>query len=471
MNAKSSLFRTVLSSTSLGLLGGVLVLFLFYPPWQARAQTSLSSQETADALYRFQQAVQAVSAYYVEEVDAVALIDAAIDGMVSDLDPHSGFLSKTALDELTQGVSGNFGGLGIQIDMFEEAVRVVAPIDNTPAFNAGLKAGDLIVALDGEPVFGKTLTEAVDIMRGEIGTPIELTVYRQSTEDRFDVTIRRGLIPEVSVYSRVEGENVGYLRISNFTGRTAGELGDAIVRVISEAPEPLAGFIVDLRSNPGGALRGAIEVSDTFLDSGEIVSTRGRGGALDQSWRARGGDLTAGLPLVVLIDGGSASASEIVAAALQDNGRAIIMGQRSFGKGSVQSLVDLEGGAGLKLTTSLYYSPNGTAIQGRGVDPDIEVRAATIEYLDEGNSLREEDYGNSLNAGQDADTDQESDASQDADPSEGLEDRPALDEAVRPEFEAEDTDGDGLQEQLLDYQLERAIDLIQALSLAQKLGS
>ena len=459
MNKPSSLLRSILSSTGLGLLGGVLVLFIFYPPWRAQAQISFNDQETADAFFRFQQAVQAVSVYYVEEVDPVELINAAIDGMVSDLDPHSGFLSEQALDELTQGVSGNFGGLGIQIDMFEEAVRVVAPIDNTPAYQAGLKAGDLILALDGEPVYGKTLSEAVDIMRGEIGTSIQLTIYRQATEERFDVVISRDLIPEISVYSRLESENVGYLRISNFTSRTARELGEGIAKLISGAEQPLAGFILDLRSNPGGALRGAIDVSDTFLDSGQIVSTRIRNGELDQVWSARGGDLIAGLPLVVLIDGGSASASEIVAAALQDNSRAIIMGQRSFGKGSVQRLVDLEGGAGLKLTTSLYYSPNGTAIQGLGVIPDIEVRAATIEYLDEGPSLREENYSNSLNA----DTQ--------SDPTEGLEDRPAIDEAVRPEFELEDTDGDGLAEQLLDYQLERAIDLIQALSMAQQLGS
>ena len=458
MSVKSVFSRSFLSSLSLGLFGGVLLLLIFYPPWQARAQSSLSDQEAADAFLRFQQAVQAVSAYYVEDVDPVALIDAAIDGMVSDLDPHSGFLSRQALEDLTQGVSGNFGGLGIQIDMFEEAVRIIAPIDNTPAARAGLKAGDLILALDGEPIYGKTLTEAVDIMRGEIGTSIQLTVYRQATEDRFDVVIERGLIPEVSVYSRVESNNVGYLRIANFTGRTVRELEEAIAKVISQAEQPLAGFILDLRSNPGGSLRGAIDVSDAFLDSGEIVSTRGRGGALDQAWSARRGDLTAGLPLVALIDGGSASASEIVAAALQDNQRAIIMGQRSFGKGSVQSLVDLEGGAGLKLTTSLYYSPSGTAIQGVGVMPDIRVRAATIEFLEESPALREEDYGNSINVGESSD------------PEEGLEDRPQLNEAVRPEFEAEDTDGDGLQEQLLDYQLERAIDLIQALALAQQLG-
>ena len=463
------LSRTLFTTTALGLIGGAVLLALANPPWQATAQSGVADQETLEAFERFQRAVQSVNFYYVDEVSASDLIDSAIDGMLSDLDPHSGFLNAESMTSLTEGVSGNFGGLGIQIDLFESVVRVIAPIDGTPAYKAGLKAGDLITALDGEPIYGKSLDEAIDIMRGEIGTEITLTVFRQATDEGFDVTIKRGLIPEVSVLSRIEADNVGYLRISNFSGRTGEELEEAITKVLTDAEGPIAGFVLDLRSNPGGALQGSVDVVDAFLDEGEIVSTRSRGGQVDSRYSARRGDFTAGLPLVVLIDGGSASASEIVAAALQDHQRAIIMGQRSFGKGSVQNIVPLSDETGMKLTTALYYSPAGTSIQGVGVVPDIEVRPATIEYLDSEPSYREENLSNSI----ERDTSNQTEAEQDgeeAKPTDDLEDKPELGEAVKPEYEAEDSDGDGLSEQLLDYPLERAVDLIQALALADRLN-
>lgn len=464
------------------LVFGVLGLGFFKTP-SALAQ---SSQATAEAegeidLQRLQQAIDIVQSIYVEDVSKTDLIESAIEGMLSDLDPHSAYLSPEALTALTEGVSGNFGGLGIQIDMFQDVVRVIAPIDNTPAFRAGLKAGDLITELDGEPVFGKTLDEAVNIMRGEIGTEITLRVVREATGESFDVTIERGTIPEISVLSRLEADNVGFIRISNFSARTGAELDEAVDGLIRDAQTPLAGFIIDLRNNPGGALSGAIAVSDAFLDAGQIVSTRKRDGQVDQNFSARRGDITAGLPLVVLIDGGSASASEIVAAALQANGRAIIMGQRSFGKGSVQEIYRLGPDAGLKLTVARYYSPDGTSIQGVGVIPDIEVRPATIEYLDSEPAYREENLGNALSgdtATEEAETETKDEGEDEAteanakepSPTHGLEDRPELGEAIRPEFETTDEDGDGLSEQLLDYPLERAIDLIQALSLTKALN-
>ena len=221
MIKQSWFLRSLISSTGLGLAAGILILLVVYSPWRVQAQSNASDQETVEAFMRFQQAVDLVSRYYVEDVNAAELIDSAIEGMLSDLDPHSGFLPPKDLDALTQDVAGNFGGLGIQIDLFEDAVRIIAPIDNTPAFRAGLRAGDLIVALDQEPIFGKTLNEAVDIMRGEIGTSIELTIFRQATDERFDVVIERALIPETTVYSRVENNNVGYLRIASFSAERA----------------------------------------------------------------------------------------------------------------------------------------------------------------------------------------------------------------------------------------------------------
>lgn len=422
--------------------------------------SSAYAQTEAD-LGRFQQALQMVQQLYVEEVSESELIEAAIDGMLQDLDPHSAYLSPDDLQSLTEGVKGNFGGLGIQIDMYQDVVRVIAPIDGTPAFRAGLKAGDLITELNGEPVFGKSLNEAVNIMRGEIGTDITIRVFREFTEEAFELTITRGTIPETSVLSRVEGKNVGYIRISNFSARTGEELEETVAKLMTSEDEAISGFVLDLRSNPGGALSGAVAVADAFLNSGDIVTTQMRDGRVDQRFRAQRGDITGGLPVVVLIDGGSASASEIVAAALQDNGRAILMGQRSFGKGSVQQLYRLGQEAGIKLTIARYYSPSGQSIQGVGVTPDIEVRAATIEYLDGEPAYREEDLGNSLGA----------ENTEETSPIDGLEDRPEIGEAVRPEFEETDEDGDGRVEQLLDYQLERALDLIEALSLSSQLGN
>ena len=388
----------------------------------------------------------------------MSCLRAAIDGMLRSLDPHSVYLSAEDLTDLTEGVSGNFGGLGIQIDLYQEVVRVIAPIDETPAFHAGLKAGDLITELDGDPVFGKSLTEAVSIMRGEIGTDITLRVVREKTNESFDITITRGIIPDTSVWSRIEGDDVGYIRISHFTARTEAELAETIGDLFDKSEQPLMGFVIDLRSNPGGALNGAIGVADTFLDGGEIVSTRVRGDLIDERFQAQPGDLADGLPIVVLIDGGSASASEIVAAALQDHGRAVIMGQTSFGKGSVQQLYPLTTDAGVKLTVARYYSPNGNAIQGIGLTPDIEVRNATLEFLDESPTFREEDLDNAL----------DSNTGEETSPTDDLDTRPELGEARRPEFEKTDVDEDGLTEQLLDYQLERALDLIRALSVVLK---
>ena len=438
---------------------------------QAQSQEQGGVERTHDVtLQHLRQAMEIVQALYVEEVSQSDLIEAAIVGMLRDLDPHSIYLSPEAVESFAEGLSGNFGGLGIQIDLYQDVVRVIAPIDDTPAFRAGLKAGDLIVALDGEPVYGKSLNEAVSLMRGEIGTEISLRVVRDATGETFDVTIERAKIPDVSVLSRLEAGNVGFIRISNFTARTGEELVAVVEDLIGEAQTPLAGFVLDLRSNPGGVLASAVAVANTFLDTGDIVSTRKRDGNIDQTFVARRGDLIAGLPLVVLIDGGSASASEIVAAALQDNGRALIMGQRSFGKGSVQELYRLGPDSALKLTVARYYSPDGKAIQGVGVTPDIEVRPATLEYLDAEPAYREENLSQALSTEQGQEQADEARDEAGESPSQGLDALPELGEAVRPEFEARDRDGDGLVEQVIDYPLERAVDLIQALSLVKSLG-
>lgn len=329
--------------------------------------------DTYRQLNLFGDVFERIRADYVEEPDEGALIEAAVNGMLTSLDPHSSYMNAKNFQDMQVQTKGEFGGLGIEVTMEDGLVKVVTPIDDTPASKAGVQAGDLITALDGEQVQGLTLQEAVDKMRGPVNTPIMLTVQRKGQEKPIDIKVTRDVIRIQSVRSRVEGD-VGYVRITQFTEQTFEGLKNAIDKIEKDVPaDKLKGFIVDLRNNPGGLLDQAISVSDAFLDKGEIVSTRGRHESETRRYSAKEGDLTDRKPVIVLINGGSASASEIVSGALQDHRRATIIGTRSFGKGSVQTIIPLGSNGAIRLTTARYYTPSGTSIQAKGITPDIEV--------------------------------------------------------------------------------------------------
>jgi carboxyl-terminal processing protease len=305
------------------------------------------------------------------------LVEGAINGMLTALDPHSNYLNSKNFNDMKVQTRGEFGGLGIEVSMENGLVKVVSPIDDTPAARAGLKPGDLITHLNGDPVQGLTLPEAVEKMRGPENSEISLTIRREGREP-FDVKLVRAKVRIQSVRSHLEGTNIGYIRVTTFNEQTDVGLNNAIKKLKEQANNKLIGIVLDLRNNPGGLLDQAVAVSDAFLDKGEIVSTRGRRSEDAQRYNARPGDIATGLPVAVLINGGSASASEIVAGALQDHHRAILMGTRSFGKGSVQTIIPLAGRGAMRLTTARYYTPSGRSIQAKGIDPDIVVEAAKI---------------------------------------------------------------------------------------------
>lgn len=319
---------------------------------------------------------------YVEPVSDKDLLENAIRGMLSGLDPHSSYLNTEEYKELKVGTTGRFGGLGIQVTMEDGFVKVISPIDDTPAQRAGMQSGDLIIKLDDQPVKGMTLTGAVKIMRGEVGSEIVLTVVREGKDAPFDVTLIRDIIKVKSVRSRTLEKGFGYLRISSFQSPTGEALKDEIKQLKKDNDGKLKGLVLDLRNNPGGVLNGAVSVSDAFLNSGKIVYTEGRIKDAKMDFNATPGDVIDGAPLVVLINAGSASASEIVAGALQDNKRAIIMGSKSFGKGSVQTILPTGNGGAVKITTARYYTPSGRSIQATGIEPDIELRRLKLEELE-----------------------------------------------------------------------------------------
>ena len=335
---------------------------------------------------------------YVVEVDEEAAMEAALQGMLASLDPHSSYLSPDDFRDMRSQARGEYQGLGIEVTMEEGVVRVVSPIDDTPAARAGIQAGDYITAVNGTSIVGGTLNDAVTMMRGEVGTEVTVTIARAG-QDPFDVVIARQTITTRAVTARVEGGDIGVLRISTFNERTGTMLQDGIRQVRREAGANLRGIVIDLRNNPGGLLDQAIEVSDAFLNGGEVVSTRGRRPEDVQRYNARRGDDMAGVPIVVLINGASASASEIVAGALQDRGRALIVGTDSFGKGSVQTLIPLQGGrdGALRLTTARYYTPAGRSIQGAGITPDMEVAARRVDPAQLPRGISEADLPNALN--------------------------------------------------------------------------
>tara|TARA_Y100000814_G_scaffold140202_1_gene101648 strand:+ start:344 stop:1639 length:1296 start_codon:yes stop_codon:yes gene_type:complete len=353
--------------------------------------------DTYKQLELFGDVFEKVQSDYVEEEDHADLIEAAINGMLNSLDPHSKYLNPKNLKEMRVQTRGEFGGLGIEVTMEKGFVKVIAPIDDTPAYRAGVKAGDFITHLDGEPILGMSLSEAVDLMRGLINTKIILTIQRPGSDAAFDLTIVRDKIKIGSVKTRLEGTDIAYVRITSFSERTTDDLKKSLSLIQQSQGELLLGLVLDLRNNPGGLLDQAISVADSFLDKGEIVSTRGRRSDSIQRFNAREGDLSNGLPIVVLINGGSASASEIVAGAIQDHKRGVILGTRSFGKGSVQTIIPLKEEGAIRLTTARYFTPSGKSIQAKGIDPDIIVEPARIEKLSEA-SQRESDLRGSLEA-------------------------------------------------------------------------
>ena len=326
---------------------------------------------------------------YVEEITDKELIEAAIQGMLQSLDPHSSFMNEESFEDMQVQTKGEFGGLGIEVSMEGGYVKVVSPIDDTPAFRAGVKSGDFIIEIDGESVYGMSLGDAVDKMRGKINTEITITISRGDLEP-FDIKIIRDKIKIQSVKARREG-NAAYLRITSFNEKTEAGLIKNMKELKEEIGDEITGVVLDLRNNPGGLLDQAIKVSDAFLNRGEIVSTRGRIKRGQQRFTATKGDIADGLPIVILINSGSASASEIVAGALQDHKRAIIMGVKSFGKGSVQTIIPVQRDSAMRLTTAKYYTPSGNSIQATGIIPDIEVKQANIEEFDQNIDRRESD--------------------------------------------------------------------------------
>ena len=393
------------------------------------------SSETYRYLNLFGDVFERVRAQYVEEVTDEELIEAAINGMLSSLDPHSSYLNPKNFQDMQVQTKGEFGGLGIEVTMENGLVKVVSPIDDTPAHRAGLEPGDYVSHLDGEAILGLTLAEAVEKMRGAPNTDITLTI-RRGDEQPFDVTLTRAVIKVRSARWRLEG-SIGYVRITSFNQQSTTLLNEAVESLKKDAPDgKLTGLVLDLRNNPGGLLNEAISVTDAFLEQGEIVSTRGRDKDDAQRFNAEPGDIIDGLPMVVLINGGSASASEIVSGALQDHRRAIVLGTQSFGKGSVQTIQAVPGHGAIRLTTARYYTPSGRSIQAKGVSPDIEVKPAKIEEIDVSKRRRESDLRGALDKTSGSDSEQDGDG-----------------EAAA----ANDTP--------VDYQLERALDLLRGIAL------
>ncbi len=429
----------------------VAVAFLSVMPASAAKP---DKSEIYRLLELFGDVFERVRSDYVEETSEEELVEAAIQGMLQSLDPHSSYLNKKTFKDMRVQTKGEFGGLGIEVTMEGGYVKVVSPIDDTPAFRAGIEPGDLITHLDGKPVQGLNLSEAVEKMRGKVGTDIVLTVRRRDVKP-LKITITRDKIRIRSVRSRVEGD-IGYLRITNFSEQTKTGVTKSIAKLRDDIGDDIRGFVLDLRNNPGGLLDQAVSVSDAFLDRGEIVSTRGREAENAQRFHARPGDLASGLPIVVLINGGSASASEIVAGALQDHKRALILGTRSFGKGSVQTIIPLGGSGAMKLTTQRYYTPSGRSIQAKGIDPDIIVEQSKVEPLRRGPRRKESDLRRSLkNEDGKANEKKKPDAEAIGDKKP---DEAAIDDKKPDEAEQK-------PKRPFDYQLVRALDLIRGISL------
>ncbi len=418
-------------------------------------------KETYKLLDLFAEVFDKVRSEYVEPVNDEELIEAALGGMLTSLDPHSSYLNPKNSKDMDIQTRGEFGGLGLEVTMESGWVKVVSPIDDTPAFRAGMQPGDFITHLDGDQVQGLSLSEAVDRMRGLANTDIKLTVRRMGVENPFDVKLTRAVIKVQTVKGQNQGD-VGYIRISQFSATTNEDLKRIMAQLKKDMGKPPTGFVLDLRNNPGGLLDQAVAVSDAFLDKGEIVSTRSRRPEDTQRFNARPGDIAESLPLVVLINDGSASASEIVAGALQDHKRAVIMGTRSFGKGSVQTLIPLPGHGSMRLTTARYYTPSGRSIQAVGIEPDIKVQQSKVEPI--GGPERERRSEASLRKALPNPNGTAKPVDKDAEKDKAAPVVPAAAPAApgaKPDAPAVIKLGDPAQ----DYQLARALDLLRGLSV------
>jgi len=459
-------FSMRMTTRILALGGTALALALTTLPHPAPAA---EKGDTYELLNLFGEVFERVRSDYVEEPKDQDLVEAAINGMLTSLDPHSSYLNEKSYKEMEVQTEGKFGGLGIEVTMENGLVKVVSPIDDTPAYKAGIQAGDFITHIDGEQVMGMTLSEAVEKMRGPVGTKIKITVAREGENEPKDYTIVRDTIVIHSVRSHAEGD-VGYLRITSFSQQTFSNLKDDLEKLKKDIPN-MKGVVLDLRNNPGGLLDQAINVSDAFLEQGEIVSTRGRDPQNTKRYSAHAGDLLDGLPMVVLINGGSASASEIVSGALKDHKRAIVMGTKSFGKGSVQTVIPLEGHGAMRLTTSRYYTPSGHSIQAKGIEPDIIVEQAKVEPVKKTPFRSEAELRGRLKNEDELNADKEKEAQQE-EQEEKKDNRPSQmkdkDKGKNKGDEDHDSaeDGDGKKiKASQDFQLQRALDLLRGLSV------
>lgn len=404
----------------------------------ANAKENKKSQEedavdTYEMLNLFGEVLERTKLSYVEEVSDKKLIESAINGMLVSLDPHSSFLDAQSFKYMNEQTKGKFGGLGIEVTMEQGVVKVVSPIDDTPASEAGIKPGDYITHIDGRQVMGLSLNDAVDKMRGKVGTKVRLTIVR-ANEQPFDVVVKREEIKIQSVKNDIKADDIVYIRITSFS-EDVDKMTEKAIEKAKKSVKNLKGIVIDVRNNPGGLLDQAVNVSDLFLDKGEIVSTRSRNAEDTVRYSAQKGDIAKGLPIVVLINSGSASASEIVAGALQDHKRAVILGEKSFGKGSVQTVIPLDKYGAMRLTTARYYTPSGRSIQAEGITPDIIVHPAKVEVIDNSFNMSEAEFDNALKN----DTKKAS--------------------TKQSDKEKEDED---LEK---DYQLSRAVDMVKALAI------
>lgn len=422
----------------------------------APKQTAVpDSSDTYKQLNLFGDVFERVRAQYVEPKTDEELIEFAINGMLTNLDPHSDYLDEKDFGDMQVQTRGEFGGLGIEVTTDNGVVKVVSPIDDTPAFRAGVLAGDYITHLDGENIVGLSLNESVDKMRGKVGAPIELTIRREGAAEPIKLTIVRDVIKIQSVRWKVYDESLGYIRITTFNQNTETGVRTAVEEIKAKTGDKLKGYVLDLRNNPGGLLDQAISVSDLFLDKGEIVSTRGRDESNTKRDNATPGDIANGKPIVILINGGSASASEIVSGALQDHRRALVVGTKSFGKGSVQTVIPLPGHGAMRLTTARYYTPSGRSIQATGIEPDIAIEQAKLETV-KGSSFGEADLRGALDNGlkkDEAESSLSADLKAEADA-----------QKKKDDPNAKDATSEGLE----DYQLARALDLVKGIMLYEQ---
>ncbi len=414
----------------------MLIILIMATHGAAAADKQAPEPDTYDMLNLFGEVMERAKASYVEEVSDKKLIESAINGMLTSLDPHSSYLDQDSFNYMSEQTKGKFGGLGIEVTMDNGLVKVVSPIDDTPAAKAGLQSGDYITHIDGETVIGLNLNEAVSKLRGKIGTKVKLSIRRVNAKP-FDVTLKRKEIKIQSVKTEIKNDNILYIRISSFADENDTTVAKAVENARKKLKDKFNGIVIDVRNNPGGLLDQAVSVSDLFLDKGEIVSTRSRNEEDTVKYTAQPGDIAAGLPIVVIINEGSASASEILAGALQDHHRAVVLGEKSFGKGSVQTVVPLGTYGAMRITTARYYTPSGRSIQAKGIEPDILVKPAKVEVL--------ENYGLNI-----TEAELKGALKNDQDNTDGKEKKDADKEA---------------EQNLSDYQLTRALDLVRALHL------